>query len=168
MNTPTIHTPRNHAKSVINDLRLKAELPFEEFLPSGQLEQHCAEHPHRKRTFTPILTLCGFLSQAIGADKSCQAAVSQIIAHSITRGEKAPSANTAAYCKARSRLPECMLSGLVKETGKKLEAKAKPEWLWHGRYVKLVDGSTISMPDTAENQKVYPQPSTQKKGSDFQ
>lgn len=33
--------------------------------------------------------------------------------------------------------------------------------------VKLVDGTTISMPDTPENQECYPQPNTQAPGLGF-
>ena len=33
--------------------------------------------------------------------------------------------------------------------------------------MKLVDGSTVSMPDTAENQDVYPQHGAQKEGLGF-
>ena len=40
-------------------------------------------------------------------------------------------------------------------------------WLWHGRKVRVVDGSTITMPDTPENQAAYPQPETQKPGCGF-
>ena len=39
--------------------------------------------------------------------------------------------------------------------------------LWHGLKIKLVDGSTLSMPDTPENQAIYPQPETQKPGIGF-
>jgi hypothetical protein len=39
--------------------------------------------------------------------------------------------------------------------------------LWRGRRVKLVDGTTCSMPDTADNQDAYPQPSGQKAGCGF-
>ena len=42
-----------------------------------------------------------------------------------------------------------------------------PEWLWHGRHVHLVDGTTVSMPDTPENQEAYPQPPSQEKGLGF-
>ncbi len=41
------------------------------------------------------------------------------------------------------------------------------EWLWRGQKIKLIDGSTISMPDTPENQAAYPQPESQKKGLGF-
>jgi hypothetical protein len=36
-----------------------------------------------------------------------------------------------------------------------------------GRPVKVVDGSTVQLADTPENQERYPQPSTQKRGCGF-
>jgi hypothetical protein len=48
-----------------------------------------------------------------------------------------------------------------------LEEKVTEEYLWCGRDVKVIDGSTVSMPDTVENQKEYPQPSSQKPGCGF-
>lgn len=48
-----------------------------------------------------------------------------------------------------------------------LEEQAPESWLWQKRHVFLVDGFTVSLPDTAENQKEYPQPSTQKPGLGF-
>ena len=40
------------------------------------------------------------------------------------------------------------------------------KWL-HGRRVKIIDGTTVSMPDTPENQSVWRQPSSQKSGCGF-
>ncbi len=48
-----------------------------------------------------------------------------------------------------------------------LSARAQACWRWRGRVVKLVDGTGISMPDTAENQARYPQPSSQAEGVGF-
>lgn len=42
-----------------------------------------------------------------------------------------------------------------------------PRHLWQGRPVIVTDGSSVSMPDTEDNQKLYPQPSGQKKGCGF-
>jgi len=39
--------------------------------------------------------------------------------------------------------------------------------LWHGRRVRVVDGSTITLPDTPENQEEDPQANTQKPGCGF-
>ena len=55
----------------------------------------------------------------------------------------------------------------MRDTGKQIEDESPRTWLWHGRKVRVVDGSTITMPDTAENQAVYPQQKTQKPGCGF-
>jgi hypothetical protein len=47
------------------------------------------------------------------------------------------------------------------------EREVPKRWLWHGRHVKLVDGSTCSMPDTEKNQAEYPQSATQQPGLGF-
>jgi hypothetical protein len=41
------------------------------------------------------------------------------------------------------------------------------QWLWKSRRVYVYDGSSVSMPDTPENQRDYPQPDTQKPGLGF-
>ncbi|MEH2421682.1 MAG: hypothetical protein V7K48_12395 [Nostoc sp.] len=48
-----------------------------------------------------------------------------------------------------------------------LEKKVEEEHLWCGHNGKVIDGSTVSMPDTVENQKEYPQSSSQKPGCGF-
>ncbi len=47
------------------------------------------------------------------------------------------------------------------------EEAVPSSWLWHGRHVKLVDGTTVSMPDTEANQAEYPQHSAQEEGVGF-
>ena len=55
----------------------------------------------------------------------------------------------------------------MQETGSALDEQTSPQWQWKGRSVKLVDGTTVSMPDTPENQEAYPQPDSQKQGLGF-
>ena len=40
-------------------------------------------------------------------------------------------------------------------------------WLWKRRHVHLLDGTTVSTPDTPSLQAEYPQPSSQKPGLGF-
>jgi len=54
---------------------------------------------------------------------------------------------------------------VVRKGLSQIEPKSKS--LWCGRHVKVVDGSSLSMPDTEENQALYPQPKAQKKGCGF-
>src|SRR5262249_33150489 len=77
------------------------------------------------------------------------------------------SPDTGGYCKARPRLPEALLPQLVRDTADALQDEAPAAWLFHGRRVVLADGSTVSMPDTAANQREYPQHTNQKPGCGF-
>ena len=122
---------------------------------------------HRERLFPPTETLSMFLSQALSADRSCQRAVNEAAVKRLIGGLPRASARTGGYCRARARLPESMLSDLVRHTGRKMSAMAPKAWHWHGHPVRLVDGTTLAMPDTPENQAVYPQPRSQEPGLGF-
>jgi hypothetical protein len=60
-----------------------------------------------------------------------------------------------------------LLHQLVRGSGANLEDKLPEKWLWKKRHVKLIDGSTVSMPDTDANQAAYPQQKAQKDGLGF-
>jgi hypothetical protein len=98
-----------------------------------------------------------FLSQCLSPDHSCREAVARLAAWRTTQGLKPCSADTGAYCTAREALPEAACRELVRRTGREAEREAPHEWLWRGRRVRVIDGSTITMPDTPENQAEYPQ-----------
>jgi hypothetical protein len=119
------------------------------------------------RIFSPLVTLRVFLGQVLSADHSCRAAVARLIAHRLARGQSPCSAETGAYCQARKRLPESFFADVARQTGRALEANVDPRWLWKGRRVNVYDGSSVSMPDTPENQAEYPQPVVRKPGLGF-
>jgi hypothetical protein len=121
----------------------------------------------RDRVFNPVTTIWGFLSQVLSEDHSCRDAVSRIIAHRAANGMSVCSPNTASYCEARSRLPKDVLRTLATRTAEELQESVANAWKWNGRSVFIVDGSHVSMPDTIENQAVYPQPPNQKPGLGF-
>ncbi len=126
------------------------------------IENHIPEY--RDRLYPPLVTLRLFLQQVLDADKTCKQTVFQYQSECIAKSKPIPSGNTAAYCKARHRIPTDLISNLAKYLGDSLYSSAKEALRWYGRSVKLVDGSTVSMPDTPENQKAYPQNSEQKAG----
>jgi hypothetical protein len=144
-------------------------LPFEELLPESAIIQVIEELKikYRCRLFNPIVTLWAFLSQVLDVDKSCHNTVSRIAAYLVGEGVEIPSTDTSAYCQARARLPEKLLEKLFTQVAQSLEQKVTVEHLWCGRSVKVIDGSTVSMPDTVENQEAYPQPSSQNPGCGF-
>jgi len=144
-------------------------LPFADILTEASIRDVLNERGvrFRDRVFSPVTTIWGFLSQVLGEDHSCRDAVSRIIAHRAANGMAVCSPNTASYCKARSRVPMSVLSTLAKRTAEELQTSAGDLWKWNGRSVFIVDGSHVSMPDTAENQALYPQPPTQQPGLGF-
>ncbi len=152
-----------------NTLRNAEILPYQDLLDGDLVESALAEEPFefRVRTYTPLITLWTFLTQVLDPDHSCRKAVSSLIAFLVARGEAPVSPDTGNYCKARKRLPLSFIVRLVRKVGQMLSRKAPSSWLWKGRAVVLVDGSTVSMPDTPANQKAYPQPRTQKPGLGF-
>lgn len=120
-----------------------------------------------ERIYTPLVTLCMFLSQVIDPDHSCRASVARLIVWLVVNHRKPCAPDTSSYCEARQRLPERVVSRLVRQTARKTDDRASDAWLWNGRRVTLVDGTTVSMPDTLENQAVYPQSTSQGIGLGF-
>jgi hypothetical protein len=132
------------------------------------------EHVHfRNGLFTPLVTLWTFLNQVLSPDGSCREAVANLLAflavqtHFPAATPNRFDPDTGPYCKARARLPEGLVSRLAKEMGRELHDRYPAGRLLGGRRVKIVDGTTVSMPDTPENQKAWPQPNTQKRGLGF-
>jgi hypothetical protein len=122
---------------------------------------------HRERLFPPTETLSMFLAQALAADGSCKQVVNDTAVKRLVSAMPACSASTAAYCKARARLPQSMVSTLTRRTGEIVLDGAADWWLWRNRRVPLADGATVTMADTEENQAEYPQPKSQREGLGF-
>jgi hypothetical protein len=144
-------------------------LPFLDHLSPARVDASCRDRGHswRERIYTPWITLGLFLSQVVSDDHSCDDAVDRFQKYRYDRGLPAVSTDTTSYCEARRRLPETVFWDLVRQTGRSIHQHADASWLFQGRSVKIVDGSTVSMPDTLENQAAYPQAKTQKPGVGF-
>ena len=121
----------------------------------------------RDRIFSPVVTLSAFIAQVLSEDHSCAWAVAQVNAERVAQGKKPCSPDTGAYCQARQRLPKSLILQLLRETGAKLHQDTLSDWQWRGRRIILADGTTVSMPDTPENQAEFPQPASQKPGLGF-
>ena len=150
------------------------ELPFADVLSVEQIHEAFGDAAaplaeDEDTIYTEAITLWAFLSQVLHKDeqRSCVAAVARVITLLVALGRKPCSEDTGAYCRARARISEPVLRRLVCETADRCEAQIPKRWLWNGRHVKLVDGTTVSMPDTVKNQAAYPQPPNQKKGLGF-
>jgi hypothetical protein len=160
---------RRWIRDKVKSLHRSDALPFEEVLDAEMVEAAVASSGvgFNERIFTPFITLCLFLSQVIDPDHSCRAAVARMIVWMAIRGRKPCAAETGSYVDARKRLPLKAIVILVHRTARKVDEAGRPEWLWKKRTVVLVDGTTVSMPDTAEDQVEFPQSRSQGVGLGF-
>jgi putative transposase len=156
-------------RMAVSEARRHGDLYFAALLPQDRILKAfgAARGAWQGWIYTPAVTVWVFLSQCLSADHSCREAVARLIGWRLAAGLKPCSADTGAYCTARGDLPEEALHDLVRETGKQVEQESPQACLWHGRKVRVVDGSTVAMSDTEENQAVYPQSRTQKPGCGF-
>lgn len=122
---------------------------------------------YRERIYPPLTTLGLFIGQALSPDGACQDAVARHLSERVAQGAASCSLNTGPYCKARQRLPLSLIERLATAVGERMEAASAPSWRWRGRAVKLLDGTTVSMPDTPANQAEYPQSGEQQPGPGF-
>jgi len=120
----------------------------------------------RRRVFSKTNTFWAFFSQVLDADGGCQEVVRKIQALAASRSLPSPSASTSAYCQARAKLEVSELESILSHTALTLRAQGRME-RWKNRRVVVVDGTGLSMPDTAENQAVWPQTRAQKPGCSF-
>lgn len=122
---------------------------------------------HRERLYPPTETLSMFLAQAMSPDRSCQNIVNQAVLQRLAGGLSTGSTHTGGYCLARQRLPLEMVSTLTQHLGGLMDEQTPDHWCWQGRRVRIVDGTTLTMPDTPANQAAYPQQRGQQPGLGF-
>jgi hypothetical protein len=111
----------------------------------------------RERVYPPWITLWAFLGQVLSGDGACQQAVQAVYAWCIQRGQEPPVPDTGHYCEARRRLPLELLKTLLSRLVERAQAEVPPSWKWLGKHlVKVVDGTTFTLPDSPANRDAYP------------
>jgi hypothetical protein len=138
-------------------------------VPAVDLERLVQEHAgeYRDRVYPPLRTLGLFIGQALSGDGACQDAVARNLSERTACGAPESSLNTGPYCKARQRLSLQLIVEMQRAVARRLEQAQPRAWRWHGRSVKLLDGTTVSMPDTPANQEAFPQSQAQQPGLGF-
>ena len=121
----------------------------------------------RERPYSVRRTWWGFLWQMLQRNVSCRAVVRQLQAMLALEGRPAVDEGTSAYCQARGRLPEPLLLAALKRSAQAADQRVAPSDALQGRVVKVLDGTMLTLPDTAQNQARYPQPSSQQPGCGF-
>lgn len=137
-----------------------------EFIPKQYLLPTQKGAHSRRRLFSKENTFWAFLSQVLDADGGCQEVVRKVQAVAALKSMPLPSSSTAAYCKARQKLAHSELEAILCHTSSQLQQANQSSRL-KGRRVVVVDGTGVSMPDTPDNQGVWPQQKQQKPGCGF-
>ena len=140
-----------------------------EFLSHNDIVSAAAagDYRWRERIWNPALTFWTFLVQVLHPGSSCREAVAQVLAEQAGSSPRRISPDASAYCQARQRVPLSVFVAAVHKVSRGLQEKARQEFFWHGRQVRVVDGSSCSMPDTPELQEAFGQPTGQKAGCGF-
>ena len=139
---------------------------FGRFIPDKYLKLEPSGVMSRRSIFSKENTFWAFLGQVLDADGGCKEVVRKLQSYSSLKGVRLPSSSTASYCTARKKLSEQTLSDIFQYTAVRGD-KSTTTGLLNNRRVIVVDGTGLSMPDTPENQSVWPQSAAQKPGCGF-
>ena len=157
----------NAAKHISASTLCQLETRFGPCLPAALFAKAADGANSRDRTYTQKRTFWCFLWQCLNVNTSGREVVRQLQALLALEGAASISPEDGAYCIARQRLPEALFARALLATAAACDRTAPESAFLQGRPVKLVDGSSVTIPDTPQNQREYPQVGTMKKGCSF-
>lgn len=137
------------------------------FLPPELLSCEEEGPNSRQRVFSLRLTFECFVWQLLKPRTSCREVVRQVQSLLRLQGRTPIQEGDSAYIQARQRLPRERIERALAATAQAAERRAGSSAQLGKRPVKVIDGSTLQLPDTPANQKRYPQPTSQKPGCGF-
>jgi hypothetical protein len=147
------------ARSILSAVRqIKSEVA--QFLSPQLIRGVCDAlgHVWRDRVLDPVTTVHLFVLQILHGNAACP--------HVPRLG--GVNCSGEAYCQARQRLPLSVLQYLLWSLSRHLCGSTMlDDGRWHGHRTFLVDGSSVSMPDTPALQKEFGQPGRQAPGCGF-
>lgn len=127
---------------------------FKKQRPAGALKQATNGPNRRERLFGMESAFWIFLFQVPTPSGACREAVRKAQAWWHGSKKDTSDTDTSAYCQARARLPIEVLAKLFCAIAVKLTSRVLTHELWLGeRRVRVLDGTGLSMPDTAKNQE---------------
>jgi hypothetical protein len=140
---------------------------FEPWIAHWLLAQQDEGAHSRDRLWNLRLVFWTFLWQVTQAGSACREAICQAQALCLSSGQTPPPATNSPYCQARANLPLDRLEQIHHRVVDEADQVIGTGDLWCGRRVLVADGTTITAPDTPENQQAYPQQSVQRPGCGF-
>jgi putative transposase len=149
-------------------------LPLGDILSADQVrdwfaDSHALFGAGDKDCWNTGLTLWSFIGQVLqdGKQRSCNAAITRATRYRFENDLEPPGADSGDYCRARRKLNTAVVKQVAFHIAQALSHASLDHWLWQGKRVKLVDGFTFTMPDTPDNQRVFPQSVSQAAGLGF-
>lgn len=145
---------------------IDAEAQFNRFLTNRGPDFPTDGPRRRDRKYPQALVFWSFIWQILTPRTSCREVVRHIQATRETQDFKYDE-STSAYCQARIRLPESTLRKAMTdtaETAAQFSHSGVPGWT---RPIKVVDATSVTLPDTEANRKAYPYAPGQKPGCGF-
>ena len=120
---------------------------LESLLPDAEITAICRDigHGWRDRQLPPGPTVRSMVYRGLNPDHSIAAVLADLAA---MLGPDVAAPTDAAWCQARSRLPEAVLTELIFRRALECRRRFGQACRWHERWVFRIDGSTVSMPDT--------------------
>lgn len=137
------------------------------WLPTESLRELAALPLKRLRWLPLPLVFWACLNMVLHPGSSCRETQRSIQAWWKRRRRLWLNPCSSAFCAARARLPMDWLRRLWWRAADQLAAAAPSLPGCHGRRVLVVDGTSVTAPDTLENQQAWPQPGSQKPGCGF-
>lgn len=138
---------------------------FSEILPIEVLEK--AQRNVRSRVYPEVIVFWAWISQMLESNSSCADALTRVQNWYDSADLPVPAFDTSAYCRARQRLSGEFLDVVEERSKRYAEERIEGHHLWYGFRLKAIDGTSMKLLDTAENQVAYPQPSGQKEGCGY-
>ena len=138
---------------------------FEDVLPPDVLAR--IDPTCRQRQFGHVPMLWAWTAQILDGNESCSRGLGYIQSWSAVRGLPAPTGGTGAFCRARSRMSDDFIEELTRRVNDAMTGGIRTEDHWNGFVLKAIDGSSVKLMDSPQNQEAFPQPSEQKAGCGF-
>ena len=162
--TPRSQLQKNQdqRKKILNHQLTNISKVLSLYIPQRLFDAHIPKGS-RRRVFSYENTFWGFFLQTLQADSSCQSIVHQFNAVIQSRRKGELSTSTSAYCQARKRLPNDLLTSIFHHTNE----RAGSLHPLVNRRVLCADGTGLLAADTEDNQAEWPQQAQQKLGCGF-
>src|SRR5687768_12508440 len=134
----------------------RIEERFAPALEAGLLQKPARKAHSRQRLYPLALSFWCWIWQILQGRSSCREVVRQVQALHAAGGGRRVESGTAAYCRARGKLPLTLLEKILAAVQRAVQRLAPGPRLLQGRRIKVADGSSVRLPDTPENRAAYP------------